>query len=321
MRILEASANYRNLRTVLLSGGVGGARMARGLAATVNPAELTVVVNVGDDSTIYGAHVAADLDTVSYTLAGINGPQGWGIAEDTHVVMGHLAAAGIDTTFQLGDRDLAFCLARTAFLDEGGALSDYTREATKRLGIESTILPATDDPVRTKITTVEGQVLDFQDYFVIRRHTDEVAGLEYQGVTRASPAPGVLAAIDAAEVVVIAPSNPPLSIWPTLALPNITAALRDKERVVAVSPLIDGRAIKGPLVSVMQGLGMEPTNAGIVAAYGGLLSHLVIDESDAAEQEKLAQLGVEVIVTDTRIANPDASTRLANEVLDAVGQK
>ncbi len=313
--------NYRNLQTVLLAGGVGGARLARGLAATVEPDSLTVIVNVGDDSMIYGALVAADLDTVSYTLAGINGPQGWGLADDTHLVMGHLTEAGIDTTFALGDRDLAYCLARTAFIAEGGPLSEYTRQATRRLGIACTILPASDDPVRTKIKTTGGEILDFQDYFVIRGHADEVAGLEYEGVTAARPAPGVLDAIDAAEVVVIAPSNPPLSIWPTLALPDVTAALRDKERVVAVSPLIGGRAIKGPLVSVMQGLGMEPTNAGIVAAYGGLLSHLVIDASDAAEQDGLAELGVEVIVTDTHISDPEAATRLANELLDAVGQE
>lgn len=318
MRILEPSENYRNLRTVLLAGGVGGARLARGLAATVDPQCLTVVVNVGDDSAIYGALVAADLDTVSYTLAGVNGPQGWGLADDTHVVMGHLADAGVDTTFQLGDRDLAHCLARTAFIGAGGTLSEYTREATARLGIECSILPASDDALRTKIRTASGEILDFQDYFVIRRHADEVAGISYEGATTARPAPGVLAAIEAAATVIIAPSNPPLSIWPTLAIPQMTEALRSKKLVVAVSPLIRGRAVKGPLVSVMTGLGLEANNAGIVAAYDGLLSHLVIDTSDAADAAALADLGIEVIVTNTLIAEPDASERLAREILQLV---
>lgn len=275
-----------------------------------------MIVNVGDDSVIYGALVSADLDTVTYTLAGINGPRGWGLADDTHVVMGHLSEAGVDTTFQLGDRDLAYCLARTAFIGDGGTLSEYTAIATARLGIGCTILPASNDPIRTKIKTTSGEVLDFQDYFVIRRHQDEVTGLEYQGVAAASPAPGSLEAVAAAEIVVIAPSNPPLSIWPTLALTGMTDAIRDKEVVIAVSPLIGGRAVKGPLVAVMEGLGLEPSNAGIVEAYEGLLSHLVVDNSDASEATALAALGVEVIATDTRISDPGVSARLAEELLD-----
>ncbi len=161
---MEASASYRNIRTVLLAGGVGGARMARGLDAVVAPSHLTIIVNVGDDAMMYGTLVSADLDTVTYTLAGINGPHGWGIDGDTHVVMGHLEAWGIDTTFRLGDRDLAHCLARATALDRGATLTESTQQACDRLGIRCTVLPASDQPIRTQITTPGGERLDFQDY-------------------------------------------------------------------------------------------------------------------------------------------------------------
>ena len=315
---MEASASYRNIRTVLLAGGVGGARMARGLTAAVAPDHLTIIVNVGDDSLMYGALVSADLDTVTYTLAGINGPQGWGIAGDTHIVMGHLEASGIDTTFRLGDRDLAHCLARTTALAEGMTLAEFTAQACGRFGIKCTILPATNDPVRTKIETSDGEVLDFQDYFVLRRHEDSVAGLDFRGVEEARPAPGSVAAIEAADLVVIAPSNPPLSFWPMLAMDPLRAAVQDHPAVVAISPLIGGRAVKGPLVEVMEGLGLPPSNAGIVAAYDEALSHIVIDSSDASDVEDLAGLGVSVIVADTLIADAGAAGRLANTVLDHI---
>ena len=315
---MEVSATYRNIRTVLLAGGVGGARMARGLAAVVAPGHLTIIVNVGDDSFMYGALVSADLDTVIYTLAGIDGPHGWGIGGDTHVVMDHLEAYGIDTTFRLGDRDLAHCLARTIALGEGGTLTEFTAQACDRFGIECTILPASDSPIRTKIETPTGEILDFQDYFVLRRHEDAVAGLEYRGATEAEPAPGTVAAIDAADVVVIAPSNPPLSIWPMLAMSRLGAAVRHHRAVVAVSPLIGGRAVKGPLVRVLEGLGLPASNAGIIAAYEGAVTHIVIDRSDAAEADELARLGVTVIVAETLIADAAAAGRLASIILDGV---
>lgn len=315
---MEASASYRNIRTVLLAGGVGGARMARGLTAAVAPGYLTIIVNVGDDSLMYGALVSADLDTVTYTLAGINGPQGWGIAGDSHVVMGHLEAAGVDTTFRLGDRDLAHCLARTAAIADGGTLTRFTAQACDRFGIRCTILPASDDSIRTKIKTPDGELLDFQDYFVLRRHEDPVAGLEFRGAESARPAPGAVAAVEAAEVIVIAPSNPPLSIWPMLAMSRLRSAVQAHHAVVAISPLIGGRAIKGPLVQVMEGLGLSPSNAGIVAAYEGALTHIVIDQSDAADANELARLGVTVIVADTLIVEAAAAGDLASTVLDHI---
>jgi len=188
--------------------------MARALALTLDPAHLTVVVNVGDDDRIYGVHVSADLDTVVYTLAGVEGPAGWGMAGDTFTVMQHLAARGVDTRFRLGDRDLATCLQRTAALDAGAVLSAATSAICTGLGVVPTVLPVSNDPVRTKITTPGGERLDFQEYFAVRGHRDEVAALDYEGAAQARPAPGVREAIAAADLVVIAPSNPPLSIWP-----------------------------------------------------------------------------------------------------------
>ncbi len=317
---MEASATYRNLRAVLLAGGVGGARMARGLNAVLPPSNLTVVVNVGDDDYLYGALVSADLDTVTYTLAGVEGPLGWGVAGDTHVVMDHLAAMGVDTTFRLGDRDLAHCLARRVALDAGETLSAFTTVATDRLGIRCRVLPATDDPIRTKIETSDGEVLDFQDYFVVRGQRDAVAGLEFRGASSARPAPGVLEAIEAADVVVVAPSNPPLSIWPMLAMPDLAAAVRRHSCVVAVSPLIGGKVVKGPLVAVLDGLGIEPSTAGILETYEGLLSHLVVDRSDALQG--VTETGdVELIVAETLISDPAAAAALARRILDiAAGQ-
>ena len=312
---MEASATYRNLRAVLLAGGVGGARMARGLNAVLPPDNLTIVVNVGDDETMYGALVSADLDTVTYTLAGIVGPHGWGVHDDTHVVMDHLASMGADTTFRLGDRDLAHCLARRMALEAGETLSAFTAAATARLGIECRVLPASDDPIRTKIKTTKGELLDFQDYFVVRGQSDVVVGLEFRGAESARPAPGVLTAIAAADIVVVAPSNPPLSIWPMLAMPELAAAVRHHRRVVAVSPLIGGKAVKGPLVAVLDGLGIESSTAGILETYEGLLSHLVIDQADSPPSG-LDSGGVELVGADTLISDPAAAARLASRILD-----
>jgi LPPG:FO 2-phospho-L-lactate transferase len=314
--ILEPTRNYRNDRTVVLAGGVGGARMAQGFAAVLPGDALTVVVNVGDDATMYGVHVAADLDTVVYTLAGINGAAGWGIRDDTFAVVEGLGRLGRDTTFRLGDRDLATCLARTLALGEGRSLSSFTRELTAALGVAATVLPASDDPVRTRIHTPAGTWLDFQEYFVLRGHSDDVAGLDFAGAAEAHPAPGVLEALRAATRVVVAPSNPPLSIWPILAVPGIRDAVAACPRVIGVSPLIGGRALKGPADRVMDTLGLPPGNAGVVAAYDGLLTHLFIDRSDAADTTRLQ--GVEVAATDTRIAARERAAVLAEEIL-AVG--
>jgi LPPG:FO 2-phospho-L-lactate transferase len=315
--ILEGAVNYRNDHTVLLSGGIGGARMARGFAGVLAPEALRVVVNVGDDQEMYGVHVAADLDTVVYTLAGQQGPHGWGIAGDSFDVMDHLAGMGVDTSFRLGDRDLATCMWRTSMLRSGTSLSEATAQIAESFGLRHQVGPVTDDPVATRVQIDDGTWLDFQDYFVLRRHRDEVMALDYDGASAAAPAPGLLDAIRTADRVVIAPSNPPLSIWPMLAIPGVREALRQAVRIIAVSPLISGSALKGPADRVMASLGLPAGNAGVLTAYEGLLSHLVIHETDAADAA-LPAGDVEIVVEDTLIGEPAASERLARRLLALV---
>ena len=303
-------------RVTLLSGGVGGARMARGLAAVLPPESLTVVVNVGDDEDFYGLHVSPDLDTVAYTLAGREGPQGWGLAGDTFAVMEHLAALGVDTRFRVGDIDLATNLARTAALRGGQQLSAATGRLAAALGLGCRLLPATDDRLRTRVRTTGGEWLAFQDYFVLRRCRDEVSEVRYEDAAAARPAPGVLEALAAASMVVIAPSNPPLSIWPILAVPGIREAVAAAPRVIAVSPLFGGKALKGPADRVMAALGLPPSNAGVLAAYAGLLSDLVVDEGDRTDLVTLGEGPVRLHAADTRITDPAAAARFAARLLD-----
>jgi len=298
----------------LLSGGVGGARMARGLVAAPGLHDPTIVVNVGDDEQIYGVHVSPDLDTVMYTLAGIEGPHGWGIAGDTFTIMDRMAELGTDTTFRLGDRDLSTNLIRTAALSSGERLSVVTARLVEAFGIVARLLPATDDRSRTVIDTADGERLCFQEYFVLRQHRDEVAAATYEGAETAAPAPGVIDAIASADLVVIAPSNPPLSIWPILAVPDIRAAVRDA-RVAAVSPLFGGKALKGPADRVMAALGLPGGNAGVLAAYEGLIDLLVVDSSDQADED-LSTTETRVVSTDTRISEPAAATRFAEWLIE-----
>ena len=302
-------------RVVLLSGGVGGARLARGLAA-LDDIDLTIVVNVGDDETVYGLHVSPDLDTVVYTMAGIEGPEGWGLTADTFTVMKRLSLLGTDTRFRIGDRDLATNLFRTQELLAGVGLCEVTARLAAALGVPGKILPATEHPVRTKVKTVDNEWLSFQDYFVMRSHQDEVADLRFDGAETAAPSPGVLSAIEVADAVIIGPSNPPLSIWPILAVREIAAAVESAERVIAVSPLFGGRALKGPADRVMASLGLPPGNAGVIAAYGGLLSDVVIDTGDAGERAQLSEYGPKIHVGDTRIADPGAAWSFADWLVD-----
>lgn len=300
-------------RVTLLSGGVGGARAARGFAAVLEPEELTVIVNVGDDERVHGVHVSADLDTVLYTLAGVEGPQGWGRADDTFAVMEALDRLGVDTTFRLGDADLATCLARTQALDSGEILSTIGDRMARALGVRHRVLPASDDPLRTRVRVAADEWVPFQEYFVIRGHRDDVEEVEFEGADIAKPAPGVIEAIEGADLVVIAPSNPPLSIWPILSIREIHDAVLAAPRVVAVSPLFGGKALKGPADRVMASLGLPAGTAGVLTAYRALLSDLIIDQGDAAE--KIESGEVKIHPMDTRIADPDAAARFATEVL------
>lgn len=303
-------------QVVLLSGGVGGARLARGLAVALDPADLTVVVNVGDDEDIYGLHVSPDLDTVTYTLTSLEGPEGWGRAGDTFQVLGHMAALGADTTFRLGDADLAVNLFRTALLRSGALLSEVTTRLTAILGVRCRLLPATDCRLNTRVRTAAGEWLSFQEYFVLRGHRDELSAIHFDGAREACPAPGVLASLEAAGTVVIGPSNPPLSIWPILAVEPIRRAVAAAPRVVAVSPLFAGKALKGPADRVMAALGLPPGNAGVLAAYEGLLTDLVVDEGDSEDVAALGGGPVRIHAADTRITEPAAGVRFAEWLLE-----
>lgn len=301
------------MRIVELSGGVGGARMARGLAG-LPEVDLTVVVNVGDDADNHGLRISPDLDTVVYTLAGLEGPRGWGRADDTFALNEELGRFGVDNTFQLGDRDLALKLYRTQAMALGETLSAVTAEVVESFGIPHRVMPVTDDLLRTKIRIAEGWI-SFQDYFVTRRFQDEVLEVGFEGAVEAQPAPGVIQALEEADLVVIAPSNPPLSIWPMTAIPEFREVLAEHPSVTAVSPLIGGKTVKGPADKVMAALGLPPGNRGVASAYDGLIDRLVIDVSDGDDAGSLGD--IEVMVTNTLITEPEAATRLARELVGA----
>lgn len=297
------------MKIVMLAGGVGGARMARGFVAMAD-VETTIVANVGDDDSIYGLSVSPDIDTIVYSLAGVEGSQGWGRDGDTWRVMAELDRFGVDTSFRLGDMDLALNLFRTERLASGTPLSEITRMQAEAFDVPLSILPVTDDRLRTRVQTDStGAWLDFQTYFVRRRHQDKVVAVRFEGEGSTAAAPGVLAAIGEADAVVIAPSNPVLSIWPILAVDGVRDAVA-AAHVMAVSPLIGGKALKGPAAEVMGSLGLPSGTAGVIAAYDGLLDDLVVDASDVIEHPD-----VRIIGTDTRIPDWERARRLAKEMI------
>ncbi|REK19783.1 MAG: 2-phospho-L-lactate transferase [Actinobacteria bacterium] len=299
------------LRVVELSGGVGGARLARGLSQ-IPGIDLTIVVNVGDDDVIHGLHVSPDLDTVVYTMAGLEGTQGWGRADDSFVTNTELERFGVDNRFQLGDKDVAINILRTAALRSGVSLSKFTSEIVDRLGIGCAVIPVTDDSLRTLVQIESGEVLSFQDYFVIRQHRETVVGLEFTG--SATPAPGVVEAIREADTVIIGPSNPPLSIWPILSVQGVREEVRRHPNVVAISPLFGGKALKGPADRVMRSLGLSPGTRGVLEAYEGLIDRLIIDVADASDPASHSG-SVAVEPHDTRIVEAAAARRLGEEIL------
>lgn len=299
------------MKVVELSGGVGGARLARGLAV-IEGLDLTLIVNVGDDETIHGLRVSPDIDTVIYTLGGVEGPEGWGRMGDTFTANEELGRLGLDNRFRLGDLDLALNLYRTARLAAGDSLTQITEGARRRFDIAPRVLPASDDPIRTEVRVGSGEWLSFQEYFVIRQHRDDVIELRFNGASDSRPSPGVVEAIEEADVVIVAPSNPPLSIWPILAVPAIRAAVVNHPRVIAISPLFGGKALKGPADRVMSTLGLPPGNAGVAKAYEDVVDILVIDKGDAADAAEIAGM---VVVEDTLINDASASARLGRAIL------
>jgi LPPG:FO 2-phospho-L-lactate transferase len=263
----------------ILCGGLGGSRCVDSLARAAGPETVTAIGNVGDDVEILGLHVSPDLDTVLYTLAGLlDEERGWGVRDETYSALAMAGALGAETWFTLGDRDIGLHLVRTRWLREGIPLSEATSRLAQALGVRVRLLPATDDRLRTKIET-EGGELDFQEWFVGRGHRDAVRWVRFAGAEDATPAPGVLDAIEMAELVVIAPSNPFVSIFPILAVRGIREALAEK-RVAAISPLVGGRALRGPLAEMMESLGHEPSAAGIAALYGDLVDVVVVAPGD-----------------------------------------
>lgn len=296
------------MRVVELSGGVGGARLARGFLR-LDDVDLTVVVNVGDDDLVHGLHVSPDLDTVVYTLAGVEGPHGWGRSGDTFIVNQELSRFGVDNRFQLGDLDLTLNIYRTQRLRAGHLLSDITRDVATAFGIGATLLPSTDDRLATEVRVPGDGWISFQEYFVLRSHRDPVEEVNYDGALEAKAAPGVVAAISSADLVVIGPSNPPLSIWPILAIDEIEKAVRNHANVVAVSPLVGSRALKGPADKVMATLGLPSGNAGVVKAYDGLIDRLVIHVDDSDDRTTISE--VEVILEQTIIRTSNAAASLA----------
>jgi LPPG:FO 2-phospho-L-lactate transferase len=263
----------------ILCGGLGGSRCVDSLARAAGAETIAAIGNVGDDLEILGLHVSPDLDTVLYTLAGLlDEERGWGVRDETYSALAMAGELGAETWFTLGDRDVGLHLVRTRWLRGGIPLSEATSRLAQALGVHVRLLPATDDPLRTKIETEAGE-LDFQEWFVGRGHRDAVRGVRFAGAEGATPAPGVLDAIEEAELVVIAPSNPFVSIFPILAVPGIREALRDK-RVAAISPLVGGKALRGPLAEMMGSLGHEPSGAGIAALYGDLVDVVVVAPDD-----------------------------------------
>lgn len=291
--------------------------MLTGLRDTVGGDALTCIVNVADDETIYGLEVSPDLDTVMYHLAGLTDwEQGWGIAGDTFVTMTELNARSGNAWFRLGDRDLATHLARTIALREGMSLTAITAHLSRQLGIDAEILPVTDDHVHTFLLTEDGPI-PFQKWFVAGRASTPVSGLEFRGATQAVLSPSVHSAIESAEMIVICPSNPMLSIDPMLAIPGMKELLRTRrERVVAVSPIIDGQALRGPAARLFSWLGTEPSVVEIVRRYRDLASRFVCDSLDVRHRDALSDFGVDVLHTDTIMVNEKAAGALACRVIE-----
>jgi LPPG:FO 2-phospho-L-lactate transferase len=300
-----------------LAGGVGAARFLTGLSRIVKEEDLSVIVNTGDDIELFGLHISPDLDIVTYTLAGIvDETKGWGVMGDTFQCLEMLKAYGFDTWFGLGDRDLATHLYRTESLKKGYTLTQITREISSVLWLKTKILPMTDDMFETRVRTSEGSI-HFEEYFVRRQAKDEVLGIEFVGVATAKPAPGVLDAILDAEIVVVCPSNPIVSISTILAVDGVRDALkRTNARVVGISPIVAGMPIKGPADKMLRGLGFEVSAYGVAKLYSDFLDTFVIDTKDTESKSRVENLGVKVKVTNTVMKSLEDKISLAKVVLE-----
>lgn len=302
----------------VLAGGVGASRFLQGLVEVVDPGDVTVISNTGDDIELFGLHVSPDVDIVMYALAGVVNPEtGWGIEGDTFAVVDALQRFGYERWFNLGDKDLATAIHRTRLLREGMPLHAVVADIARAFGLRSTILPMANERVETRITGPDGE-MPFQDYMVRYRMEPEVRGIRFAGVESAAPPPGVVEAIRGAEVLVVAPSNPLVSVGPILAVPGVRDAVRESSAVrVAISPIIAGQVVKGPLARMMAGLGYEVSAVGVAALYQGLIDIMVIDEQDRGLAPRVEALGMRCVVTGTMMTSRERKAALASAVVDA----
>jgi LPPG:FO 2-phospho-L-lactate transferase len=305
----------------VLAGGVGAARFLKGLTGVVDPEEIAAIVNVADDLEIAGLRVSPDLDTVTYTLAGLaDTERGWGLAGETWNAMEMLGRLGGANWFALGDHDLGTHLYRTTRLLQGADLATVTREIAAALGVKTRLLPASCEPVRTKVKLALGPEVSFQEYFVKLSHAVPVEAVRFDGADRAHPAPGVIEAISEADLVIVAPSNPILSIGPILAIPAIDKAVKEaRDRVIAVSPIVAGKALKGPADRLMRELGHESSVVGIARWYRQHARALVIDPADSRMAPEVEVEGLSCVIAPSVMSDEEAARRLARMTLEATG--
>lgn len=315
--IPDERTENKPVKVCALAGGVGGAKLAAGLEDVLPPGDLAVVVNTADDFDLWGLRICPDLDTVMYTLAGIANPEtGWGVEGESFAALDMLARYGEDTWFQLGDRDLATHVLRTTRLRAGETLTKITDDLSGALAVKSALLPMCDEPVATVLETPDGP-LEFQEYFVRRRQRDEVLGVKLRGVEDARPTDAVLKVLDAADLVVLCPSNPVVSIGPILAVPGMREAIEASGAPkVAVSPIVGGRALKGPADRMLASLGHEVSATGVARMYEGLVEGMVIDRMDEEERYEIEALGMGVLATGAIMHDVPDRARLAREVIE-----
>lgn len=306
-------------RYAVLCGGLGGSRFVDSLARAAGPEAVTAIGNVGDDVEVLGLHVSPDLDTVLYTLAGVlDEERGWGVRDETYNALRTAERLGGETWFTLGDRDVGLQLVRTERLRAGEPLSAVFETLAAALGVAVRLLPVSDDPVRTVLSTAAGD-LDFQTWFVRRRHEDDVLAVRYERAEAAKPAPGVLEAVREADVVFLAPSNPFVSIGPILAVRGVAEALSERAGpIVALSPLVGGRALRGPLTDMLASLGHEPSALGVARLYEEITSAFVLDPADAALVPEIEALGVRAIVLPIIMVDPEQREEVGRAVLEAL---
>jgi LPPG:FO 2-phospho-L-lactate transferase len=307
-------------RIVALAGGIGAARFLDGLTRVVRPGRVSIIGNTGDDAEIHGLHISPDLDTVTYTLAGLANPElGWGLKGDTFRCLESLGKLGSATWFRLGDRDLATHLHRTERLRQGATLAEVTKEIATALKVRSTILPMTNSRVRTRIGSPSGE-LEFQTYFVQRRARDKVLSVRFEGAQEASPAPGVLGAIEQAEAIILCPSNPFISVGPILSVPGIREALRRRRnQIIAISPIVGGRALKGPAARMMKSMRLRSSAVEVAKLYQDFVGVFVLDEVDREGAQKVAALGMRPVVTNTIMSGLRERISLARVVARNMG--